>query len=62
MDRIFSARIEDAICLLDKSLEAKNGRDVFDETCGIWHRKESAEETVLNIRNEFNDSMKRHQK
>jgi hypothetical protein len=53
--------IENAISLLDRNFVEEEGRNIFDETCGIWKRDESAKETLSNIRAQFNDSMKRNQ-
>jgi predicted transcriptional regulator len=55
------AVIEKAIDLLGKSFQEEKEIDVFKETSGTWKRDETAEETVSQIRNEFNRSMNRYE-
>ena len=85
MDRIFSARIDNAIYqkindlsskmhttkkaviekainLLGQRYEQEEETNVFDETCGIWKRNETPEETVVQVRKVFRESMKRNQR
>ena len=85
MDRIFSARIDDAvyqkitdlsikmhttkkdviekaICLLGQIYEQEKETNAFDETCGIWERDETPEETVAQVRNLFRESMMRNRR
>ena len=52
--------IEEAILLYAKEVEGAEKRDIFDETSGIWHRKESASQTVEKARGAFRHSMVRH--
>ena len=56
-------------CVLERALEmyaAHVGQgeeaDVFEQTCGAWHRKEHAAEIVKNTRQAFRDSMERRQR
>ncbi len=56
------AVIEKAIELLGYKVEAEKGIDVFDRTCGIWKREETAGETVFSIRTSFRKSMHRYEK
>jgi hypothetical protein len=54
--------IEQAVDLLGNKFKEENDVDVFKETSGTWKREETAEETVSQIRNEFNGSMNRYER
>jgi len=54
--------IESAIEMYGAKIESEQGTDVFDQTCGAWTRKETADQIVHDVRKEFQDSMTRHQK
>jgi len=56
------AVIEKAIDLLGKNYQEASKSDIFDETCGVWNRKETPAETVSNIRAMFNAGMKRYER
>ena len=54
--------IEKAVELLGKKIQAEEGTDVFDQTCGAWNRDESPAETVSKIRRAFRNSMHRYER
>ena len=54
--------IENAIAAYAANVEKEQSTDVFQETCGAWHRKESAVELVRTARRASNDSMMRHRR
>jgi hypothetical protein len=54
--------IEDAVQNYADKLDREEEFDVFEQTCGVWHRKESAEQIVKEARREFGESMERHRK
>ncbi|MCI5161947.1 MAG: hypothetical protein D3917_07965, partial [Candidatus Electrothrix sp. AX5] len=54
------AIIESAVRLYSEQSGLKKKVDVFENTCGSWHRSESSEETVNNARSAFRKSMERH--
>ena len=54
------AVVERAMDLLGSKIEEDQKTDVFDETRGIWKRKETPGITVSKIRKAFRDSMHRH--
>lgn len=56
------AVIEKAIELLVRKVDNERKTDVFDQTCGVWKRHESADDTVSHIRTIFNTSMHRYEK
>ncbi|MBF0406595.1 MAG: hypothetical protein HQM10_04530 [Candidatus Riflebacteria bacterium] len=47
--------IDKGVELLWQRFEKNQGMNVFDETCGIWKRNETPEETVLRIRSVFGE-------
>ncbi len=53
--------IESAIERYASQIEKEQDFDVFEHTCGAWHRKDSAANTVIKVRKAFRDSIKRHQ-
>ncbi len=53
--------IETAIEVYATQVDAAQDFDVFEHTCGAWHRQESAREMVVKVRKAFQRSMKRHQ-
>jgi hypothetical protein len=53
--------IESAIERYAAQVENEQDFDVFEHTCGAWHRKDSAADTVVKVRKAFRDSIKRHQ-
>jgi len=53
--------IETAIEVYATQLDKAQDFDVFEHTCGAWHRKESVRKTVDNARKVFQRSMQRHQ-
>jgi hypothetical protein len=55
------AVIEKAILLFSKKVEKENKVDIFDQTCGIWKRRESPGQTVKKIRQAFRKSMHRYE-
>lgn len=84
MDRILSARVDEAVVnsigslarrlrtskkkILERAVETYAARinqeeafDVFEQTCGAWSRRESAEQLVKSARKAFRDAMRRHQ-
>jgi len=56
------AVIEAAILYYAEQDKTKQPGDVFEETFGAWKRPERPGETVKQIRQVFQASMKRHQK
>ena len=52
--------IESAIEAYASQVDQDQGVDVFDETCGAWHRQESPARVVEAARKAFRDSMQRH--
>ena len=53
--------IESAIETYAAQVDKEQDFDVFEHTCGTWHRKEMPGETVVKVRRAFRDSMKRYQ-
>ena len=53
--------IERAIEMYAAEIDREQGIDVFEQTCGAWSRKASAEQLVRTARKAFRDSMRRHQ-
>jgi hypothetical protein len=56
------AVIEKAVDLLGTNFQEEKEIDVFKETSGTWKKDEAPEETVSQIRKEFNRSMKRYER
>lgn len=54
--------IENAIEAYSSKIDEEQELDVFEETCGIWSRKELPERTIEKSRKAFGNSMRRHQK
>jgi predicted transcriptional regulator len=54
--------IERAIEMYAAKVNEEQEFDVFQQTCGAWSRKESAEQLVKRSRKAFRDSMRRHQR
>ena len=52
--------IESAIERYAAQVDKEQDFDVFEHTCGAWHRKGSPGETVVKVRKAFRESMKRH--
>ena len=53
--------IESAIEMYAAQVDKEQDFDVFEHTCGAWHREESARQTVIKARKVFQRSMQRHQ-
>ncbi|MCJ7784209.1 MAG: hypothetical protein MUP41_09765 [Desulfobacterales bacterium] len=53
--------IETAIEKYATQVDEEQDFDVFEHTCGVWRRRESARETVVKARKAFHRSMHRHQ-
>ena len=51
--------IENAVLMYAEKVDQEQGSDVFQETCGTWRRKESADEIVGEARKIFRQSMPR---
>jgi hypothetical protein len=51
--------LENAVELYAETIEADSKSDVFQKTSGAWKRREPVEQTVRDVRTEFNQSMKR---
>ena len=51
--------LEEALCLYAATVNDGRERDVLQETCGAWKRKESAAETVTRARTAFRRSFLR---
>ena len=56
------AVIERAILVYAEKFRKDNNQDIFQQTCGTWRRKESADKTVKRARKAFRKSMYRLQK
>ena len=56
------AVIEDAICCYAAQVERDQNTDVLEQTCGVWQREESPEETVRTVRQAFQQGMHRFHK
>jgi predicted transcriptional regulator len=54
--------IEDAVRNYADKIDHDEKFDVFEQTCGAWHRKESAGRLVEEDREKFRKSMERHRK
>jgi len=54
------AVIEMAIHTLAEKVEATQASDVWELTCGAWHRDEPPETTVQQAREAFRNSMQRY--
>ena len=54
--------IERAVALLAAKVEADAGSDVFEQTSGVWKRRESPGRTVRRARDTFRESMERSRK
>ena len=54
--------IEKAVETYAAQVEREQKSDVFEETCGAWHRKETPQQTVERARAAFRRSMERHQR
>ena len=52
--------IETAIRLYSKKIGLERKIDVFENTCGVWERSETPQETISIARSAFNKSMERH--
>jgi hypothetical protein len=52
--------IENAILLYEKDVRQTEGRDILDETSGVWRRREPASRTVAKARETFRRGMVRH--
>jgi hypothetical protein len=52
--------IEKAIRLLGQRFDQENEKNVFDETCGVWNRTETPQETVSKNKAAFGESMMRN--
>ena len=82
MDKVFSARVDDAIlsritwlakelgatkkAVIEEAVrryaqevEASNGADILEQTCGAWERDEPPEQTVMETRAAFRRSLAR---
>ena len=53
--------IESAIETYAAHVDKEQDFDVFEHTCGAWHRKGTARDTAAKVRRTFRDSMQRHQ-
>ena len=53
--------IETAIERYATQIDEEQDFDVFEHTCGVWRRQESARETVVKARKAFQRSIQRHQ-
>jgi len=54
--------IEDAIQNYADKIDREAKFDVFEQTCGVWRRKESADQIVEEARKAFGKSMERRRK
>ena len=54
--------IERAVELYAAKIDSEQGFDVFEQTCGAWRRRESADRLVRKARQSFQKSMERHQR
>ena len=52
--------IETAIRLYSKQTGLEKKIDVFENTCGVWKRSETPQESISIARSAFNKSMGRH--
>jgi predicted DNA-binding protein len=53
--------IETAIERYATQVDEEQDFDVFEHTCGVWHRQESPRQTVVKVRKAFLRSFQRHQ-
>jgi predicted transcriptional regulator len=53
--------IETAIEMYAARVDEEQDFDVFEHTCGVWRREESAGETVAKARKTFRHSTERYQ-
>ncbi len=54
--------IEDAIQNYADKIDREEKFDIFEQTCGVWRRKESAGQIVEEARKTFRKSMERRRK
>lgn len=52
--------IEKSILLFASKIESEKNTDIMKQTFGSWDRKESAEQIVQKVREQFKASMRRH--
>ena len=52
--------IEKSILLFAAKVEDEKNTDIFKQTFGSWDRKESAEQIVQEVKEQFKASMQRH--
>ena len=52
--------LENAVREFVSHVDKTDSVDVFEETCGLWCRKESSQDTTKKIRGAFEKSMKRY--
>ena len=52
--------LENAVREFVSHVDKTDSVDVFRETCGLWRRKESSQDTTKKIRDTFEKSMKRY--
>ena len=56
------AIIERAILDLAEKVEASQGVDLLEQTCGAWDREEASEESASLAREAFRNAMERHRR
>jgi predicted DNA-binding protein len=54
------AVLENAILHYAKKMEAEFNMDILEQTCGSWHRDESAADTVHSIKEAMRKSQERY--
>jgi predicted transcriptional regulator len=54
--------LESALAMYAAHVGREEDTDVFEKTCGAWHRKEPAAQLVKTARQAFRDSMERRQR
>ena len=52
--------LENAVREFVSHVDKADSVDVFKETCGLWRKKESSQDTTNKIRGAFEKSMKRY--